>query len=221
MSESGLVLKRASGWFAAGAEFTAAVLELSDAAFKLYAWVCLNADRRTGQLSTTVAALTSALHKPASWTELALGELLTSEVCRWVAMEVLEVSDHYWPYEKRRRDGTPDYVSEVRRMLLEPACVKSQFSPADEHLARKLGESGVTLEQVQRAIWLGCARKYVSMLNGSAKLPITSLRYFLGLVEEVQQSNIASTYWSHVQRKAAELERRWTQQQLDPASRVG
>ena len=221
MSESGLALKRPSGWFAAGAEFTAAVLELSDAAFKLYAWLCLNADRHTGRLSTTAAELASALNKPASWIESALGELLTSQVCGWIAIEVLEVSDRYWPYEKRRRDGPPDYVGEVRRMLLEPACVRSQFSPADEHLARKLGDSGVTLEQVQRAIWLGCARKYVSMLNGSARLPITSLRYFLGVLEEVRQSDVASAYWVHVQHKVAELERRWTQQQFDPASRVG
>ena len=47
------------------------------------------------------------------------------------------------------------------------------------------------------AIWLGCARKYVSMLNGQRSMPITSLRYFIGLVEEVGQTGTPETYWRH------------------------
>ena len=55
-----------------------------------------------------------------------------------------------------------DYVGEVRRMLLAPACVRCRFTAADERLARDLDQRGISLEQLQRAIWLGCARKYVS-----------------------------------------------------------
>ena len=50
MSGSPLVLKQATGWFAAGWQFGQALDELSDAAFKLYAWFCLNAERHTAQL---------------------------------------------------------------------------------------------------------------------------------------------------------------------------
>ena len=39
--------------------------------------------------------------------------------------------------------------------------------------------------QIERAIWLGCARKYVALLNGQTPMLITSLHYFTGLVDEV------------------------------------
>ena len=74
-------------------------------------------------------------------------------------------------------------------------------------------ERGVTLEHLQRAIWLGCARKYVAMLNGQPPMPITSLRYFSGLVEEVGQTEVSDHYWLHVRSKAEQLERQWLQRQ--------
>jgi len=39
-----LILKQSTGWFAAGWQFAQALEELSDPAFKLYAWLCLRAD---------------------------------------------------------------------------------------------------------------------------------------------------------------------------------
>ena len=51
-------------------------------------------------------------------------------------------------------DESKDYVGEVRRMLLAPACVRSRFTPADERLAQDLNQRGISLEQFQRAIWL-------------------------------------------------------------------
>ena len=43
-----LRLKHASGWFAAGREVAEALTLLSDAAFKLFLWLCLHADRSRG-----------------------------------------------------------------------------------------------------------------------------------------------------------------------------
>jgi hypothetical protein len=212
MSRPQLVLKQSAGWFAAGWQFGEALQELSDAAFKLYAWLCLNADRHTGQLQSTVPELSSALKKTEPWVEPALRELFEQGVCRWVETDVLEVADRYWPYEKQsRRDESPDYVGEVRRMLLAPACVRSSFTPSDERLARDLYQRGVSLEQLQRALWLGCARKYAAMLNGQSPMPITSLRYFIGLIEEVGQTNTPHSYWQHVRSKAEHFERQWLQ----------
>jgi hypothetical protein len=129
-----------------------------------------------------------------------------------VETDVLEVADRYWPYERQsRRNESPDYVGEVRRMLLAPACVRSSFTPSDERLARDLEQRGVSLEQLQRAIWLGCARKYMAMLNGQPPMPITSLRYFIGLIEEVGQTNTPDAYWQHVRSKADQFERQWLQ----------
>ena len=78
-------------------------------------------------------------------------------------------------------------------------------------LARKLGRNGVSLEQLRRAIWLGCARKYVALLNGQSQLPITSLAYFASLIEEVSQPQIPASYWDHVRRRMEEMEKRWSQ----------
>ena len=210
MSALRLVLKQPSGWFAAGRQFGEALVQLSDAAFKLYAWLCLNVERHTGSLRITVPALASALQKPAPWVQSAIEELVRREVCRWTPPDLLEVGDPYWPYEKQPcREGRPEFLAEVRRLLAKPACVRCAFTAADERLARDLEQRGISLEQLERAIWLGCARKYAAMLNGQPQAPITSLRYFLGLIEEVGQARTPDSYWQHVRSKAAVLERQW------------
>jgi hypothetical protein len=212
MSGTQLVLKRSTGWFAAGWQFSKALGKLSDAAFKLYAWLCLNAGWHTGQLHSTVTELSAALNKPGLWVEPALRELLDRGVCQWAETDVLEIADRYWPYEKQpRRKESPDYIGEVRCMLQAPACVRSSFTASDERLARELDQRGVLLEHLQRAIWLGCARKYVAMLNGQPPMPITSLRYFLGLIEELSQTNAPDAYWTYVRSKVDQLERQWLQ----------
>jgi len=145
MSRTQLVLKQSTGWFAAGWQFGQALGELSDAAFKLYAWLCLNADRHTGQLQSTVPELSSALKKPESWTEAALRELVERGVC-WMEADALEIADQYWPYQRQAHEAeSKDYVGEVRRMLLAPACVRARFTPADERLAQDLNQRGVFL----------------------------------------------------------------------------
>jgi len=42
---SRLQLKQPTGWFAAGREVACALQLLSDAAFKLFVWLCLQAER--------------------------------------------------------------------------------------------------------------------------------------------------------------------------------
>ena len=61
------------------------------------------------------------------------------------------------------------------------------------------------------AIWLGCAGKYVALLNGQSQLPITSLAYFASLIEEVSLPQIPIGYWDHVHRRMEEMEKRWLQ----------
>jgi hypothetical protein len=59
----------------------------------------------------------------------------------------------------------------------------------------------VSLEQIQRAIALGCYRKYVSLLNGSDNEPINSLAYFRELIEEAEDTETPAGYWSYVMRE--------------------
>src|ERR1051326_8448628 len=208
-----LVLKQSTGWFAAGWTFIEALPSLSDAAFKLFAWLCLNADRYTGRIRIAATDMAQALGKSESEIHAASDELVQLGVCRrWMGLEI-EITDRYWPYEKQvSESGSQEYVAQVRKLLGEPACVRCRFTAADEKMARDLHQRGVSLAQVSRAIWLGCARKYATMLsNEAAPAPIASLRYFAAVIDEVvAQSNTSATYWSYIYLKASALEQEWT-----------
>jgi AraC-like DNA-binding protein len=194
-----LVLKQSTGWFAAGWMFAEAIATLSDAAFKLFAWLCLNADRHTGRIRISVAEMAQALGKSESEVQAARDELVERSVCRDCTDGQLEVTDRYWPYEKQLSESGPqEYVAHVRKLLTEQACVHCRFSAADENMARDLYQRGVTLAQMAHAIWLGCARKYTTLLtNQAAAMPIASLSYFTAVIEEVVHGpNTSDTYWA-------------------------
>jgi hypothetical protein len=210
-----LVLKQSTGWFAAGWTFAEAMTVLSDAAFKLFAWLCLNADRHTGRIRIPAVEIAQSLGKSEREIQAARDELVERGVCcdGDLGDRELEIADRYWPYEKQPyRSGAEKYVAQVRRLLSEPACVRCRFTAADEKMARGLYERGVTLAQLSRAIWLGCARKYTTLLSSqAAAMPIASLSYFAAVIDEVvAQPNTSDAYWSYVRRKAAALEQEWT-----------
>ena len=213
MSNARLVLKQPTGWFAAGREVAQALALLSDGAFKLYIHLCLEADRHTGRAVIDPSVLTQSLRKDPAWIETSLGELHLNKVCERRGNRI-EICDRFWPYQKNGTsagDPEADFVRQVREAFLKPACVRSTFTAADEKLVLNLCRRGVGLEQVRRAIWLGCARKYVAMLNGQTRLPITSLAYFASLIDEVAEAQIPASYWEHVLRRMEEMEKRWVQ----------
>ena len=207
-----LVLKQSTGWFAAGWAFGEAMELLSDPAFKLFVWVCLHADRQTGRVMATAPEIAAALGRSVDQVQGALAELVERGVCSGTG--AIEVADRYWPYEKQRPAGAgpQHFVAEVRKLLAAPACVRCRFTPADDQLARNLHARGVTLPQVERAIWLGCVRKYATLLNhaDAPAMPIASLRYFAAIVDEVvSQPNTSESYWAYVHRQFRTLEQRW------------
>ncbi len=222
-----LRLKRSTGWFAAGEEMAAALAMLSDAAFKLYVWLCLNVDRYSGRMVWEAIELANQLQCDRHSVEVALEELCRRQVCTrhptadgTLAKDRLsiEIGDRFWPYEKMLVDemgiGQDGYVQQVRQMLQDVACVRLNFSAADERLAACYHQRGVTLVHLQRAIWLGSARKYIARLNGSeggAAMLITSLNYFAGIVEEVMSESTGEGYWRHVQAKVEQLQRMWVE----------
>jgi len=209
-----LVLKQPTGWFAAGREVAEALALLPDPVFRLYMYLCLNADRHTGRYVIDPAHLPRVLGRDHTVIEGHLGDLRRRGVCHWRA-DVVEICDRFWPYQKRlattQDDQQAEYVRSVREAFLEPACVSSAFTPADEKLAADLYGRSVPLENLRRAIWLGCARKYIAMLNGQPPTPIASLGYFFSLVEEVAQAPVPGAYWEHVRQKMETLQRRWRQ----------
>ena len=212
MNSPRLTLKQPTGWFAAGWEMAHALEILSDSAFKLYVRLCLQADRRTGRMVLDYAELDRAMRKGRERIEADLEELRQRGVCR-IDGPALEICDRFWPYEKQPAvgagGGQAEFVRQVRELFLSPACVQSSFSVADEKLAAAFYERGVSVEQVRRAIVLGCTRKYIAMLNGQGHMPIGRLRYFVSLVEEVRESSVGAGYWEYLRRRLEPLEKDW------------
>jgi hypothetical protein len=227
-----LRLKRSTGWFAAGQEMAMALPLLSDAAFKLYVFLCLNVNRQSARMVWEPMELANLLQRDRASVTDALEELCRREVCirhpdadGRIALDRLsvEICDRFWPYEKPPVEeygiDQNGYVQRVRQMLSGTACVRVNFSAADERLAAILYRRGVTLVHLQRAIWLGCARKYAALLNGSEHAPmlVSSLKYFSALIEEVAETSVGEDYWKHMQHKVNQLERIWLGQ--TPAGR--
>jgi hypothetical protein len=218
MSTSRLILKQPTGWFAAGREFAQAITLLSDGAFKLYVCICLRSGRHTGCLRATLEELAQALTRSKAAIVLNLHELEARDVCRVIRngspQLVLEIRDSFWPYQKqptseRSLGPETEFIARVRGLFLAPACVQASFSAADEKLALDMYRRGVSMEQISRAILLGCARKYVAMLNAGTRTPITSLQYFADIVEEVKESAIPESYWEPLRSTTARLEQQW------------
>ena len=223
MNESRLTLKHPSGFFAAGCEMRNALTLLSDGAFKIYVYVCLHADRRTAQLRFRMAELAQATgHSTRSLTSY-LEELRRTEVsviyraANQHELGRIEICDRFWPYVKPEATSREDpeqtrYVARVRGLFLEPACVSSLFSAADENLAAEWYRAGVSLDVVQRAILMGCARKYVALFNNAGGSRITSLQYFAGIVQEVATSEVSLDYWRYLAARMRKMESQWRAQ---------
>ena len=207
-----LQLKQPTGWFAAGREVAWALQLLSDAAFKLFVWLCLYAERSRGAVSATPTELAKAVGKKESDIALAIAELQQRGVCQVRPDGIIEIQDRFWPYQ---RNGAcpvnpewPRYVAEVKRLFLERRCVQSSFTAADEKLALALFRRGVSLMQIERAILLGSLRKYISAVQNAGGTPISSLHYFTNLFEEVQQE-LSSQYWTYIAQKVKTFEQTW------------
>jgi hypothetical protein len=99
-------LKDQSGWFAAGHGMLEALALLSDGAFKLFVFICLQADRRTGRFYSDQGSLARATAKSRRSIAAYLDELARHGVCRLTPAANqhqsgwIEISDRFWPYEK-------------------------------------------------------------------------------------------------------------------------
>lgn len=221
MSRSDGQLKAASGWFAAGVEVQRAATLLSDGAFKLYVWLCLHAERDRGCLQASPDDLAAGLRKTGDEIRACLLELRRAGVCHYGPGNLIAIKDRFWPYTRTEQSmlnahQAELYVSVVKRILLAHSCVSASFTPADDRIAAEWHRTGVPLEIVERALQLGCLRKYVTLINHGAGTPITTLGYFRSLVEEVTNSNASADYWQYVPMRLADLERRWRRHREQP-----
>ncbi|HKR31809.1 MAG TPA: helix-turn-helix domain-containing protein [Terriglobales bacterium] len=184
---------------------------LSDAAFKVFIWLCLHTERNGGRLTATAAEIARALGKAENHVRACLQELERHGVCILEAGSI-QIGDRFWPY-RRNSVALPHeaerYVAEVKGLFLERRCVQSSFTAADEKFAHSLHRRGVSLTQVERAILLGAARKHASFAQTGTGTPIRSLHYFTSLFDEVQE-NDAISYWKYVEDKVHTLEQNWS-----------
>ncbi len=202
---------------------------LSDGAFKLYVYLCLQAERGSGRLRFRHSELAQSLGKsPRSITSY-LNELRRQGVCHVQAATnqhqtgSIEITDRFWPYHKQLSEAPlyeqTRYIKQIRRIFLSRACVQATFRAADEKLAMELYRRHVPLEQIERAYLLGCARKYVALLNHPGAALISSLHYFTTLLREVEELKVSPDYWSYLSHKVDQLAQRWRRESA--AARVG
>ena len=184
---------------------------LSDAAFKLFVWLCLHAERSRGSLLASPAKLASVLGKTESDIRTALEELFQQGVCNAPSADVIQIADRFWPYQRDGNSAPPEelaaYIDQVKRCFLQRRCVQSMFTPADEKLAGQLYRNGISLVEVERAILLDSLRKYDALANHGGT-PITSLHYFTAQFEEVRQ-NTPAGYFDYVAYHVRKLEQNW------------
>ena len=205
-------LKQPTGWFAAGTGVAQAIRLLPDGAFKLFMWICLNAGRGRGAMRVDPGETARVLGKTEAEIQANLQDLFRAEIARSTADGIIQVADSFWPYERPstdRQGETPAiYIDRMKRVFLDRRCVLSVFTAADEKLAIELYHAGVSIDDAEHAILLGSLRKYVSLINNGRGTPITSLRYFAALFDEVRQ-DIPPGYWVHVARRVKDAEGQW------------
>ena len=223
-----LRLKRNKGWFPAGESFLNAMGVLSDHTFKLFVFVCLNADRETATYTASSTRLTAVLGKFRAEVERYITELQNKNVCLINRIPygpiTFRIMDAYWPYESCgspaiQKDDGP-YVQTVRNLFLGLGCASGRFGPSEADQARNLEKRGISLEELQDAMIVGACRKYVSWLNNGSSDPIASLHYFESLIEEIRERPFPPGYRDHLQMEVKKLADQWnsTHEKAGPSS---
>jgi len=206
VGDQSLSLKETKGWFAAGSGFRKALGLLSDGGFRLFAYLCLEADRRTGRFQATHRELAAALGKSKRAIGTYLAELEAEAICsiqpatNQFSTTTFMISDSYWPY--RRPDSRPDsseqkaYVESVRECFLALGCGSGKFSAADAEIAGEMQQRGIPL----------------------ALEPIHSLRYFEQLIAQIQKEPLPPGYPGYLRKKTKQLTEMWNESLKPSAS---
>jgi len=223
-----LTLKESSGWFAAGNSFRKALSLLSDGAFKMFFYICLEADRRTGRYEAVQKELAGALCKSRRIVGQYIRELECKRVCNvrhgknQYARTCFEIRDEYWPYT-RITDTTPRnaYVDSIKNGFIALGCTTGKFTARDAKIADQFQRRHIPLELVQDAMLMGACRKIISLLNGSSGEPIASLAYFEGLIAEIRERPIPVDYREYLRKKAEQLRTAWAKTSADLLKKRG
>ncbi len=190
---------------------------LSDHSFKLFVFVCLNADRETATYTASVTRLTAVLGKFRTEIDRYIAELQNKKVCLINRIPyspiTFRIMDAYWPYECGgssviQTDDGP-YVDAVRNLFLGLGCTSGRFGPSEVGQARNLEKRGISLQELEDAMIVGACRKYVSWLSNGPSDPIASLHYFESLIEEIRERPFPPGYRDHLRMEVKKLKDQW------------
>jgi hypothetical protein len=216
---NGLILKNPRGWFAAGAEVQKAMTLLSDGAFRLFVYLCMNARRDTGVFESSLTQLTKNIERSPHTVRLYLREMQAAGICQFhfshnpLGRGTIEITESFWPYrrahEETPADESADFMATIRKILQSRACVRPIQSAADEIQAREWFDRGISLERIEQAILIGCIRKYVSWRNNQTRTLIGSLRYFEPILQELETLKSDPDYWNYLRYRLGRMENQW------------
>ena len=227
-SELSLRLKESTGWFAAGTSFRRALRILSDGAFKLFAYLCIEADRRTGQFESSQTELAKAIGKSRRIVGKYIEELDQKQICTVLSAKnqygrtSFKINDEYWPYQRMQTAEDKDkendsYVDEIKKLFVNFGCTVGNFSIQDIKFAQSLQQRGIPLETVQDALLMGTVRKYVSWLNSGSSQPIATLAYFSAVISEIQERPLPVGYREYLDKKVVQLAKAWARKSPEQA----
>jgi hypothetical protein len=135
----------------------------------------------------------------------------------------IEICGPSWPYERApiagERATLEGYVEGIRQLLKPWRCIQISMSPADQKIAAALLARSVSLDQIERAVTLVCARKYVALCNAGDAGTITSFGYFQNAIEEAATQKVSDDYWRYVRVRAERLEQEWVRRARDGGQR--
>jgi hypothetical protein len=196
---------------------------LSDGAFRVYFHFCSTAALETRKHYCTYDSLASSIGRSKRSIPKYLAEMQTKGVClvspaaNQHGKTEIEICEQYWPFEKTASDSPNDrdFVERVRALLLERACVTTQFQIHEQNLANSFRLQGISLSLLERAIHLGCARRYLHLLTNESRARISSFFYFKNVISEVMRATVSDDYWEYVRQKLLVFEERWESRQND------
>jgi hypothetical protein len=210
---------KSQSWFAAGPEVSRALIVLSDGAFRLYFYLCIQAQRSSGSLAVNYAEVASVLSRSRRSITTYFEELRVHGVCQihpavnQHSLSQIEICDEYWPYTRPNggppSQGQEPYLSQIRSLLDARACVKCAFGAADQKFATALFDRDISIDQIGRGIVLGCSRKYVSLLNGTDSGVINSFSYFRDLIDEAGDQETAADHLGYLKLQLKRYESQW------------
>jgi hypothetical protein len=223
MNKPALKLKTPAGWFAAGSSFGKALTLLSDGAFKLFAWICLQAERPSGRFEATYMELATALGKSKRIIGAYVAELEAAALCQVQsarnqhARTVFQVCEEFWPYCRvatleppAQQDPELDrYVTSIRDCYLSLGHITVNFGAADRSIAKNFFDRRIPLGFVRDAMLLGACRKYESWFSGKPPQVVQSLRYFEPIIAEVRTTPLPAGYSNYLRRKLHSYAAMW------------